>query len=379
MFNLMDELVFNTQLDLAFDDAHLPIADKINELKHQLSDDLIGEIIHDFLLMFKDNAVEIDINNFYETHINKSPNFHYLCQLHDKVIKSQKYDISKVNPVKNTQLWYDSVTWLTIHIYVMKSIRQTQHHEVFERFANSDIFWYFKWVVSGAVDNPDCALQTIDEYNQIFKHVLDDFDLGSRSYHKTLVMQGIKLANPVMIKEHLMLWQEAMDSWFDDCWACQVDDVVRAYCFLGQYDKALSWAKEIIDGSVSCGTVPHVTNSLIAQAYFYTNQHQKALDTLKAGYPLIFGNLSYVRPISEFMHLYRQMGMPDKAVRIYQEHHQLIQTCQSPFERMLFYIETAKLNIPEQDKYSTMAHQLAQSFDKRNGNEYYSSQLTKRA
>lgn len=363
----MNNLEFEQRLNDAFEN-NLPIADKVNQLRLDLDDTKSNQ---ELLESFWDNSLFLDIEQ-----ANDYDNFYQLCTLHSKVSNSAEFDGVATTPVKNTDLWSDSVIWLAVYfdfiLYLAKN-----HDEKFQEFVNSLILWRLKWVLTHSVENPYKDFSEIVSCNAMLDYYYDLFHLGKRSIHKIRVMQGIKFANTEVIEENLQKWLDAPTNDFDDCLACQYDDIIRAYCFLKQYDKALEWVKEILDGSVTCGEVPHVTNSLIAEAYFYTNQTDKAVTILETGYPLIQNKLAFLRPISEFIRLYREMNMTDKAVAIFEENKYLLENCESPYEKMLFLIETVKLPIGNKKAYALEAMSLATRFDIRNGNAYYLSQLPK--
>lgn len=363
----MNNLEFEQRLNDAFEN-NLPIADKVNQLRLDLDDTKSNQ---ELMEGFWDNSLFSDIEQ-----ANSYDNFYQLCQLHFKVADSAEFDNVATTPIKNTDLWSDSVIWLAVYLdFIMHLDRN--HDKKFGAFINSSILWRLKWVLNHIVENPYKDFSEIYSCSSMLHYYYDLYGLGERSIHKIRVMQGIKMANKEIIEENLQKWLEAPTNDFDDCLACQYDDIIRAYCFLKQYDKALEWAKEILDGSVTCGEVPHATNSLIAEAYFYTNQADKAVAILEKGYPLIQGKMEFLRPISEFIRLYREMNMMDKAVAIFEENKHLLENCESPYEKMLFLIETVKLPIDNKKTYTLEAMSLATQFDLRNGNAYYLSQLPK--
>lgn len=355
----MKDIEFEQRLNDAFDN-HLPIPDKVNVLRTDLYDTIDINIL--IANKLNDELLVQDIELFYQQ-----------CKLHLQVVDSRHHIDGKTTPIKNTQLWQESVTWLMVyyeHIWEF-----AEENLAFNEMKQLGCLWLFKWVLSELVENPKVQQQTIDNYFKLWVYYSHIFDIGRRSLHKIAVMQGIKMANRKMITEHLPVWLNAEKNYFDDCWACQVDDIIRAYVFLGDYDKALEWATEILDGSVTCGEVPHVTNSLIAQAYFYTNQIDKAQALLKNKYKMVKGKGQFMRPIAEFMRLAILLGNIKRAKQIYQDNKYVFDECESLFKKMLFAIEASKLPIAEQVEMLTIAKQLARQFDERNGNDYYTSQL----
>lgn len=358
----MNNLEFEQRLEQAFDN-NLPIADKVNQLLIDLNNEDLDKIPKDSLFIRCSND-DAQRNNFYQ-----------LCQLHSKVGISCEHDEAKTTPVKNTKLWCDSVMWLVEYLDISLLLSRDYHE--FEDAITIKCIWWGKWVVNALADDPTYSRERISDDNYVLFHYFYKFGLGTRSIYKIIVMQNIKFARSKDVEEYLDEWLKAPTNDYDDCLACQYDDIIRAYCFLKQYDKALEWAKEILDGSVTCGEVPHATNSLIAEAYFYTNQADKAVAILEKGYPLIQGKMEFLRPISEFIRLYREMNMMDKAVAIFEENKHLLENCESPYEKMLFLIETVKLPIDNKKTYTLEAMSLATQFDLRNGNAYYLSQLPK--
>lgn len=356
----MSEDKFKQCLDEAFDN-HLPIADKVNQLRKDLND---TKTILEIVAQCLDKTLGIDtVGLFYQQ-----------CKLHFEVVQSYHYVAEKTTPIKNTQLWQDSVAWLTV--YYEDIFGYAKVDERFIEIKEAPILWYFKWVVSDIVENPHIIKKQVDDYLKLlgyyYTHI---FDLGERSLYKLVVMQGIKMGNHQLVETYLNKWIDAEASHFDDCWACQVDDIIRAYVFLGDYDKALEWSEQILNGSVKCGEVPEVTNSLIAQAYFHTKQRQKAKELLESGYKLVKSQGQFMRPIAEFMRVAILLGETDIAKIIYDDSKALFEECESPFKKMLFVIEASKLDIAEKSKLLTEARKLAKAFDERNENDYYTSQL----
>lgn len=357
---LMNTIEFEQRLNDAFDN-NLPIADKVNELRKALGDDkTFMELVNKHL----DNASPVsDVELFFQQ-----------CQLHYKVAESCNYDDVSTTPIKNSQLWCDSVTWLTIcfnhFIYLLQ-----KGDKRFDKFANTEVLWWYKWVVASLPENPEIDKEVINYHLRVFDFNYSRFDLGERSLYKLLVMQGIKMGKHQFVETYLEKWLNSQENDYDDCWACQVDDIIRAYVFLGKYDEALQWSKEILNGSVTCGEVPEATNSLIAQAYFHTKKTQKAKELLESGYQLVQGQRQFIRPIAEFMRLAMLLDDKETAKMIYDDSKALFNESESLFEKMLFSIEASKLDIPEKPKLLTEARRLAQAFDKRNENAYYTSQL----
>lgn len=357
----------STKVQEAFTENHQPIVEKVIFLQKTFGD---IESTKQLLDSFFDGTLILKL----EENRKKHDNFYALCSLHFKVANSVEYDDIATTPVKGTKLWMDSVLWLAIHFEVIIYFCQ-KVDDKFMQYTSSSIMWWLKWVLNVCVEDPRISDKTISHYDALLAYYSEEFDLGKRSVYKTLVSQGIKMARTNMIETHLPTWLEAEKNEFDDCWACQVDDVIRAYCFLKQYDKALEWSEGVLDGSVSCGEVPHATNSLIAEAYFYTGNKQRALELLDNGYPLIKENVSFIRAIAEVMRLYEVMGMVEKAVDIYNDNKKIIKQCESQFQRMLFYIEAVKLPIEDKQECFKEAFSLAMEFSLRDGNIYYCSQL----
>lgn len=361
----MDKVEFEQRLERAFDN-NVPIAEKLMQLRYDLGDT---------------SNIEALIDRFFDEtlsqHLQETISFddyYHLCQLHFKVANIADSDDVLSTPTIHTALWLDSVTWLTI--FFEFNCFLSQDNEPFEKFTSLMILWWFKWVLDELDNNPKKSLELIQKYHRLFAYYYQTFELGERSIYKQRVCHGVNISDKKLVETSLYEWNEASDNDFDDCLACQCHETINAYCFLNKYDKALNWAEEILDGSLSCGEVPHNSNSKIAEAYFYTHQPDKALATLEKGYPLIKQKLEFIRPLAEFMQLYLAMGMTDKALEIYQENKHLVEKSESPYKKMLFYIQSAKLPIAEQTEIVEKAMELATKFDTRNGNDYYRSQLS---
>ncbi|WLF84962.1 hypothetical protein [Moraxella sp. ZY210820] len=359
---MMNQHEFEQRLEQAFDDNHQPIVENIQQLRQDLMDiTQIDELVDSF---FANQLVIPHPDELYQQGM-----------LHLKIMESSDYTQHETSPIKNTHLWQESVLWLVVYHEAMIDMYYQEKDERFQAFMNFMILWKFKWFLADIIDDVSRPYSQINQYMRLFSYYCNLLDLGWRSIHKLAVMHGLQMANQDMVKTHFKLWLDAEKNDFDDCWACQVDDMVRVNVFLGQYEKALEYAQEILDGTSSCGEVPHLTNSLIVQAYFYTNQLEKAKNLLISGYDLVKGQGQFIKPIAEFMRLAIQMGDIQFAENIYQENKDLYHECESLFERMLFAIEASKLAVAEQAELLEQASRLAHQFDERHGNDYYSRQL----
>lgn len=369
----MDVSEFEQRLQAAFDENRLPIAPKVKAL------------LADLTMEMAVSGMPTDSSDFgyYDDIVNRYGNnetYHQCCVAHYAVAETVNNNVEFTSPVHNLQLWLDSIDWLVDNLQIIDELQlhEIRHHSQpkFQYFYTMEVLWWFKWLLPTIVESPQISAAEIAAYNNKLAFYFSDiYQLGERSQHKCQAMQAIKMGDAKTLELSLFQWLEADENKFDDCWACQLDDIVRSYCFLGRYDKALTWAHDIINGTASCGSVPQVTNSLIAQAYAHTGQKDKALALMADGYELVKHKLHYFRPISQFMALYNELGETKKAVEIYQDNKRLVNESESLYEQMLFHIAASKLSVPQADMHRNIAIDLAQRFDARNGNDYFSSQL----
>ena len=195
-----------------------------------------------------------------------------------------------------------------------------------------------------------------------------------------------------------------------DCKACELDNEVEYYAALGENEKALELGVPLLTGKKSgCAEVPHHTFGHTARPFLRLDRLEEAEGFYVKALKKIGGEPKFLRGVAEQLLVALRGGDPAKAVRLIDMHLKIAATCVDDDARCRFFkvvglvldslasesAKPLKLRIPtsmachaDGDAYNpaelarwfhTEADQLAQAFNSRNGNNFYSSLLEESA
>ena len=123
-------------------------------------------------------------------------------------------------------------------------------------FNESDFLWQYKWILRIMYDNPDVSLEQINSIVEDFKNRLTRNGYGLRPYYDRLYKEAMTQRRYEDAKKYLDLRNEAPDDAMGNCAACTLDDEVDYYMQTGQFDEAYNRAQPILEKQLTCGLVP---------------------------------------------------------------------------------------------------------------------------
>jgi hypothetical protein len=152
-----------------------------------------------------------------------------------------------------------------------------------DRFDEQRLLWRYKWVVSNALDFPEITLAQInaliDDMEQRFRR----FGSGARAvadYRYSLARHvGDKPASKAAYARFRSIPRDELS----DCLACEADDAVDHYIFLGQHRKAVSAAAGIVSGWLRCSHVPERTYAALLFPLFRLGKLDEAARMYRTG------------------------------------------------------------------------------------------------
>jgi hypothetical protein len=216
---------------------------------------------------------------------------------------------------------------------------------------------------------------------------------------------GITLNDKAMAKEAFEVLHTLKSDSMADCTACVQDGLVYYKLFMGSYAEALETAQPILKKRMYCAEVPHMTYANLVVPAFEAGDVEAAANFAEAGYKLVSRNPEFVDPVASYIRYYTRVDI-NKAVKLYIKHLKWsFNPFSLPLARMRFagaaagmFSElektkaTVKMRLPEEfAAYDTsgsynvaelaayhkdIALELARLFDKRNGNDGYTTLLS---
>jgi hypothetical protein len=269
-----------------------------------------------------------------------------------------------------------------------------------ELFDEKDFLWEYKWMLGSVRRNSAISLEQIDSIFEDFKTRLLRNGYSLRPYYTSKVHLAFLLGNPDDAQKYLAIRNRTARDEMTNCRACELDDDVELEFRLGNFDKALTVGNSLLTKKITCTHMPFGCYCTCVQyfrkagdmekAYEYFQKAEADLSELtdtsqiaETGIMLrfltdfdrekawtFFEQYAHWNVDSEeyFDFLFSINALPllnGEGCRVLNVHHSL------PWYRVDNTYTLKEIYI----YYYNKAKDLAERFDKRNRNRYFSEQL----
>lgn len=266
-----------------------------------------------------------------------------------------------------------------------------------DEFDDYSLLWSYKWVLDRITAFPDINRTQIENLLQDMRSRYVAAGYSERSYH---YYKAHVYAEFGELKASQAEWDivQSMDrDEMSDCLACEQNRLVEFNAKLGDDEATIKSAKPIIDGSMSCGEVPHVTITKVLFPLLRLGRKSEADKLQRKGYRLVKGNRDFLYHQGEHIG-YLTLTDPLKALEVFEEYIASSMDHENPVDQMIFNAHAANMfhRLAEEDikfqiklpaghpcahlnedvsalarYFKDLAQTTAQRLDVRNGNSYY--------
>ena len=264
-------------------------------------------------------------------------------------------------------------------------IKQFEAEEIY--IDEDDLMWKYKWVALGIVDFPEISKAQIDHLLDDMKQKYLGFQYSLKPYYKIRTMMAMSMGEPEEVTRLRAEWKAAKKDYMNDCVACETNDEVYFQFYHGDYQKTVDKAKSLISGKQKCDEVPHLTNGVLALAFWQLGNAEAAAERFKKGYKLTQGKAEFLNANADFIQYLTASEQWQEAEKIAQAELKVLPESENKFRQFRQYAAIAVLLQAAQKQGVAMdvgmdlqaalqhAQQAATAFDERNGNTYYQQQL----
>ena len=146
-------------------------------------------------------------------------------------------------------------------------------------------------------------------------------------------------------------------------------------------------AKALISGKQKCDEVPHLTNGVLALAFWQLGNAEAAAERFKKGYKLTKSKAEFLNANADFIQYLTASEQWQEAEKVAQAELKVLPESENKFRQFRLYAAIAVLLQAAQKQGMSLdvgmglqaalqhAQQAATAFDERNGNTYYQQQL----
>lgn len=287
-----------------------------------------------------------------------------------------------------------------------------QHDRHPELFDESWLLWTYKWIVNTICDFPQVSKEKIYE-------MLDDM---ARRY--VAAGRGLRVVEQHRYRverfwgnreEAVRIYRRAAALPSDDlsnCPACEADERVSFHVYTDDYARGLEEARPILEGALKCRTVPHRTLARFLVPLLRMDRRAEAREFHLRGYPLVEGDKGLLAYACDHLVYLSLAGEDARAAELLAGHYHFAEGTADLHNRYLFYRAAwlftdiaagaadpggppLRLRMPSTfplfepsglydagrlaSWFRREARRLAERFDARNGNDYFSRKLEETA
>lgn len=263
-----------------------------------------------------------------------------------------------------------------------------------QRFFGTDLLWMYKWITLQIPHFAQISRAQITQALDDMSAIYETHGMSPRPIHMNRARAMWAMGDdPDEAYEIYRKFQWAPRDRYADCRACEVNFQVDVHARRKEYDAVLRVAAPILEGSMGCAEVPHVTYPHIFEAFIAKGQPEEAERIDAAGYELVRANRDFVSEIADHAHYRMDVGRIDDAREILERH--IAWAVNNRIERRaldyytalarLFGIldadTTSKVRGDEANAAELTTHYLAEAtaiakrFDARNGNSHVSERM----
>lgn len=265
--------------------------------------------------------------------------------------------------------------WLTGHYhgrYVESEDNSSEEETALDGLGHC--LWVSKWIISRLPLDANLSRQEIEEANDFMRELYQDAGFSQAAVSKCLMHQSILMGDAEAAQQYFQAWQDSEKDGGGDCEACEQDSLIEYRHFTGDYTQAVQLAEPILSGSLTCGEVPHLTYERVIDSLIKLDRRQQASDLLEQAVEHISGaGEAFHFLLAPLAALHNKLGQRDAASDLLDEHSEdMVNVSQN---NALYYLDYLTAVAPFNDDALAAARELAEQFDRRNGNSHYQSKL----
>jgi hypothetical protein len=290
--------------------------------------------------------------------------------------------------------------------FVWLLAQSDRHPELFGDWLNQHrLLWRYKWVVGDLADYTHFTREKIDELFEDMRRRYRAAGATLHAYHTMREAIAVEMGDRAAARAaHRRLARTRRDS-LSNCAACVQDGLIDYHAFLGNDEAAVAAGGPILDGGMTCTSVPKVTYAKLLGPLLRLGRVEEAMRLHRTGYPLVARKDGYLTSVYQHVLFLAQTDNTARALQIAEKHLPAVLAYPTPDVRRDWFVtlrflfdrlrggkrREVKLRLPPGHPlkaaddvvpvaklfawFDREARSLAAAFDARNGNDYFTRQI----
>ncbi|MCR2805981.1 hypothetical protein [Paenibacillus soyae] len=184
-------------------------------------------------------------------------------------------------------------------------------------FSQHSLMWHYKWVLNEIWRMPEFSLEVIGRVFEDFRQKCLQYGYSLRPYYQQQVNFMLSQGMVEKAREAYKLWRAAPRDGMADCRACE-QNLFGSYLFrINHLKRGLQTLKPILDGKMSCQSIPQNTYSKVIVPLLKLGEREQAAVIAKKADRDVKGPM-FLEEHGTFLEYYAVTDMK-KAVKIYND------------------------------------------------------------
>lgn len=275
---------------------------------------------------------------------------------------------------------------------------------------DESILWDYKWIATGLIYAPEITWESIKGIWKDFERRYRDRGYSLKPLYKIQAYTYIRSGRRDEARKKLSQWHDAERDFMSDCHACDLSEAAEIHYILGEFEKGIETASEVLKGRRTCLHEPHRTRANALVPLLETGNYRRAITAHKKGYRQIYEDTAFLPHSGAHLLFLTLTGNLHWAAHVFARHYPWIHQVKAPLATYEFlryasyFLQRCSVASLEVEDLRRICHavnrsrrgqaaerveslngvmraieapltDLAKRFDKRNGNSWYSDRL----
>lgn len=145
-----------------------------------------------------------------------------------------------------------------------------------ERYSSFYMLWHFKWVIENVRKRSIYSTEQLERLFTLFKEQCEKYNFSLRPYYEAYMHMLLYSGKLKEADEYYQLWRKTKRDGLTNCQACEQHAMGGYYFSKGHYKRGLQLLKPILEGKVSCRSVPESTYEMLILPYVALGLYEQA-------------------------------------------------------------------------------------------------------
>jgi len=223
------------------------------------------------------------------------------------------------------------------------------------------LMWMYKWILSGAIENPEFPLARLEKLALDFERRTREFGFGAHylAYHR--LMLYTQMGDVDRAQRAFLAWRALPRDGISDCEACEQNKVMGYYVTRGNHAAAVTLGQDILRRGLSCHNVPTVTHANLLRPLLTLGRAEEARQAHTEGLRLARLDRNFIETIAEHVAYLLRTGARQGALDVWAEHLDLALGVRNRSDLFEFLTVSAALwaAMPDRDVTVTLPRSFA--------------------